>query len=125
MVRGVGTDIVVIEDLRRRMERTTGLEERVFDPAESAYCRSMAHPFQHFAARFAAKESVMKALGTGWGAGVEFRDVVVVRDPDGAPKVALLGEAARRVAAAQGRVHVSLSHSGDHAVAFAVFEAQD
>ncbi len=122
MVRGVGTDIVVIEDLRRRMERTSGLEERVFDPSESAYCRSMAHPFQHFAARFAAKEAVMKALGTGWGQGVEFRDVVVARVPDGAPVVELSGEAARRVAEAGGRVLVSLSHAGDHALAFAVFE---
>jgi holo-[acyl-carrier protein] synthase len=122
MVRGVGTDIVVIEDLRRRMERTSGLEEKVFAPSESAYCRSMAHPFQHFAARFAAKEAVMKALGTGWGSGVDFRDIVVVREPDGAPSVALTGEAARRVAAARGRVHLSLSHAGDHAVAFVIVE---
>jgi len=122
MVRGVGTDIVVIEDLRRRMERTSGLEEKVFDPSESAYCRSMAHPFQHFAARFAAKEAVMKALGTGWGSGVDFRDIVVARGPDGAPSVELKGEAARRVAAARGRFHLSLSHAGDNAVAFAVLE---
>ena len=125
MVRGVGTDIVVIEDLRLRMERSPGLEQKVFDPGESAYCRSMARPFQNFAARFAAKEAVMKALGTGWGAGVDFADIVVVRGAEGAPTVELKGEAARRVLAASGRVHVSLSHAGEHAVAFAVFEAQE
>jgi holo-[acyl-carrier protein] synthase len=122
MVRGVGTDIVVIEDLRRRMERSPGLEEKVFAPSESAYCRSMAHPFQHFAARFAAKEAVMKALGTGWGSGVDFRDIVVERSPDAAPTVALNGEAARLVAASRGRVHLSLSHAGDHAIAFVIVE---
>lgn len=123
-IRGVGTDIVVIEDLRRRMERSTGLEGKVFDPAESAYCRSMARPFQHFAARFAAKEAVMKALGTGWGSGVDFLDIVVTRGPEGAPGLELRGEAARRVASEDGRLHLSLSHAGDHAVAFVVFESQ-
>lgn len=122
MVAGIGVDIVVVQDLRRRMERSAGLEERVFDPAESSWCRGMADPWQHFAARFAAKEAVMKALGTGWSGGVGFRDIVVVRDAEGPPRVELRGEAGRRVASADGRVSISLSHAGGTAIAFAVFE---
>lgn len=125
MVRGIGTDVVVISDLDRRMQRSPGLEQRVFDPAESAFCRAAASPPQHFAARFAAKEAVLKALGTGWGNGVDFHDVVVVRGPDGAPSVDLRGEAARRVADVRGRVLISLSHAGDTAVAMAVFESRE
>lgn len=122
MVAGIGVDIVDVQDLRRRMARSPGLEERVFDPSESAWCRGMAEPWQHFAARFAAKEAVMKALGTGWSGGVAFRDIVVVREGEGPPTVALHGEAGRRVEAAGGRVTISLSHAGGTAIAFAVYE---
>ncbi len=122
MVAGIGVDIVVVDDLRRRIERSPGLEERVFDPAESAWCRKMADPWQHFAARFAAKEAVMKALGTGWSGGVAFQDIVVVRDGDGPPVAMLKGEAGRRVEAAGGKMSISLSHAGGTAIAFAVFE---
>lgn len=125
MIRGVGTDIVVVDDLRRRMERTPGLEARVFDPSESEYCLSMADPGQHFAARFAAKEAVMKALGTGWSEGVVFGDIVVVRSGDGAPAVETRGEAGRRVREASGRLHLSMSHAGGLAIACAVFETEE
>ena len=125
MVRGIGTDVVVISELELRMQRSPGLEERVFDPSESAFCRAAARPAQHFAARFAAKEAVLKALGTGWGNGVDFHDVVVVRGPDGAPSAELRGEAARRVSDAGGRVLISLSHAGDTAVAMAIFESTE
>lgn len=121
-ILGVGTDVVVISDLQRRMTRTPGLEERVFAPEESAFCRAAARPAQHFAARFAAKEAVLKALGTGWGNGVEFRDVVVVRDSRGTPSVRLEGETAARLREVQGRVHLSLSHAGDTALAVAIIE---
>lgn len=122
MIAGIGVDIVDVADLRRRMERSPDLEARVFHPEESVWCRGMAEPWQHFAARFAAKEAVMKALGTGWSQGVAFRDIVVVREGDGPPVVELHEEAARRVAAVGGRVAISLSHAAGTAVAFAVVE---
>jgi len=121
-IEGVGTDVVSIADFQRRLDRTPGLEERVFAPEESAYCRSMARPAQHYAARFAAKEAVLKALGTGWGEGVEFRDVVVVRGPRGVPLVRLEGGAAARMEGRRARLHLSLSHAGDTAMAVAILE---
>lgn len=124
MVVGVGTDIVVVDDLHRRMDRTPGLEDRVFDPAESAFCRTMADPWQHFAARFAAKEATMKALGTGWGDGVDFRDIVVVRDLDRPPRLDLRGGAAQRAGALGGRASLSLSHAGGLAIAFVVLDRE-
>lgn len=124
-ILGVGIDLVDIPGLQRRMDRSPGLEQRIFAPEESAYCRSMARPIQHFAARFAAKEAVMKALGTGWAEGIEFRDVVVVRDARGAPAVRLQGEAAARLMGQGARVHLSLSHAGDTAMAVAVIEARE
>jgi holo-[acyl-carrier protein] synthase len=93
----------------------------VFDPAEVSYCDQMADPWQHYAARFAAKEATMKALGTGWSEGVAFSDIVVVRDGNGTPRIELRGEAARRLDG--GRLCLSLAHAGDIAVAFVVLEA--
>jgi len=124
VVVGVGVDIVAVDDLRKRMERTPGLEDRVFDPSEAAFCRSMADPWQHFAARFAAKEAVMKALGTGWAQGVDFRDIVVVRDADGPPRLDLRGGAGQAAGALGGRASLSLSHAGGLAVAFVVLDRE-
>jgi len=122
VILGIGTDLVVVSDLRRRMERTPEIVDRAFDPAEVEYCRRMADPAPHLAARFAAKEAVMKALGTGWGKGVGFQDIVVVRDGDEAPTVTLRGVAADLLGRIGGRVRLSLTHAGDLAVAFAVVD---
>lgn len=64
---GVGVDAVVVAELRRTAEGTPGFCDRVFDPTEVEVCRGRADPWPCLAARFAAKEAVMKALGTGWG----------------------------------------------------------
>jgi len=120
MILGIGTDIVVVDDLRKRMERTRGFAKRAFDPSEIAYCEDMADPWPHFAARFAAKEAVMKALGTGWSKGVSFTDIVVSNRPGGEPEVVLSGATADRAEQANTRFKLSLSHAGGLAVAFAV-----
>jgi len=123
MVRGLGIDIVEIERLRRSMSRTMGFAERVFDPGEIEYCRSMADPARHFAARFAAKEAVMKALGTGWSQGVAFKDIVVDHPEAGPPEVRLSGASAERFAELGGqRILLSLSHEQTCAVATALIE---
>lgn len=125
MLIGIGTDIVEIVDLQMRMERTAGFAERVFDPSEVDYCRSMANPWQHFAARFAAKEAVMKALGTGWSQGVAFSDIVVQRDELGAPTLSFKGETLRRIEELGTMARLSLSHAGGMAVAFVVLERKE
>lgn len=120
MIAGVGTDVVEIDRFAASLERRPRLAERCFTPAEAAYCRSKPFPPQHFAARFAAKEAVGKALGIGM---TRWREVEVVRGR-GAPSIALHGRYAERARQlGVTRVHISLTHGRDSAIAFAVAEA--
>jgi holo-[acyl-carrier protein] synthase len=119
-IAGVGVDVVEIDRFAAALERRPRLAERCFTPAEAAYCRSRRFPPQHFAARFAAKEAVGKALGIGM---TRWREVEVVRGR-GAPTIALHGRyAARAEELGVDLVHVSLTHGRDSAVAFAVAES--
>ena len=114
----VGTDIVEIGRVRAMVERWgERFLHRIYTSQELAYCRGRA---PHLAARFAAKEAVMKALGTGTR-GVGWREVEICKEPTGAPVVRLHGRAAKR-AKALGLHHfaISISHSGEYAVAFVV-----
>lgn len=121
-IAGVGVDVVEIDRFAAALARRPRLAERCFTPAEAAYCLSRRFPPQHFAARFAAKEAVGKALGIGM---TRWRDVEVARGC-GAPGILLHRRYARR-AEELGvvRVHVSLTHGRDTAVAFAVAEAPE
>ncbi len=94
---------------------------RVYSPAERAYCLDAKDPVPRLAGRFAAKEAVMKLLGTGWRGGSEFADIETLPDPAGRPIVRLHGVTAR-LAATLGIVHVliSISHSGEYAFASAL-----
>jgi holo-[acyl-carrier protein] synthase len=124
VIVGVGVDTVAIARIRRLAERNgERFLQRVFTAAEVAYCRTRHRPDESLAARFAAKEAVMKCLGTGWTNGVTFRDIEVTRDDAGAVGVRLSGEA-RDAAARRGiqRLHLSLSHTADDAIAFVVAE---
>jgi holo-[acyl-carrier protein] synthase len=97
--------------------------ERVFTTAERAACAERADRAQAFAARFAAKEACLKALGTGWGEGVSFEHVEVVGVEGGRPELRLTGPAAERAKAlGVRRVHVTLSHERDIAAAVVVLE---
>jgi holo-[acyl-carrier protein] synthase len=124
MIIGTGVDLVEIARFRGVMER---LKERfilrVFTPDEQQYCKGHRDPVPHFAARFAAKEALFKALGTGWAKGITWLDVEVVRERPDAPFIRLYGEALR-LSAARGvqRVHLSLSHSDQWAVAMVIME---
>jgi len=122
-VIGIGVDLIEIDRVRDVLTRHPGrFPARCFTEAEAAYCRRGAHPEERFAARFAAKEAVMKALGTGWNHGVNFRDIEVTRQPSGAPGIRLAG-AALEVANRLGveRIALSLSHGRDQAIAFVIF----
>lgn len=123
---GVGVDMVDIARMERVLARTPRVRERVFTKEERAYCDRRARPAEHYAARFAAREAVLKALGTGF-AGVGLADVSVAMDErTGAPRAVLAGAAAAE-AARQGVVEValSLSHTRDVAVANAVAVTED
>ena len=119
MTVGLGVDIVEIARMRRVMERTPSFAAKVFTEGERAYCESKANPTTHSAARFAAKEAVCKALGSGILVdGMRMTDVEVVRDSRGKPAVALHGQAATR-AKDQGVLDIPLSLTYTHSVAVA------
>jgi holo-[acyl-carrier protein] synthase len=124
MIIGTGVDIVEIERLRKIIDRLKDrFIVRVFTAGEQKYCRNHRNPLPHFAARFAAKEAVFKALGTGWAKGVTWLDVDVRREGQDAPTIVLHGEA-QRLSASKGvhKVHLSLSHSEQWAVAMVILE---
>lgn len=120
MIAGLGVDIVEIDRMRAALERHPRLRERCFSEEERAYCDARNRPEVHYALRFAAKEAVLKALGTGF-AGMRFTDVEVVRDGSGRPEPALSGRAAEVAEAARVvELHLSLSYTHTTAVASAV-----
>ena len=118
---GLGVDIVSIERMRKILKRTPSFSRRVFSEAERAYCDAKAQPEVHYATRFAAKEAVVKALGTGFSEGIGVRDIEVRRTSKGRPYVVLIGRA-RQVARDQGvdEIPISLSFTHTDAVACAM-----
>jgi holo-[acyl-carrier protein] synthase len=122
-ILGHGIDIVETQRIRKLIEQHgQHFLDRVFTPAEQGYCQANAKRcIEHFAGRFAAKEAVLKVLGTGWRGGIAWTDIEIVKDPSGQPKVVLTGECAR-IARELGisRWHVSLSHIETHATASAI-----
>jgi holo-[acyl-carrier protein] synthase len=116
MKSGVGIDLLEIERLERALQRYPRLEARVFTQAERDYARARARPGRHLAARFAAKEAVVKALGLSGGFGLVDIEVVAGEPP----AVRLAGRAA--AVAAGRRVEISLTHSRDFAAAVAIVE---
>ena len=120
MILGIGVDIVAIERISRSLaEGDVTLEEQVFTEAERAACADRADRARALAARFAAKEAGLKALGTGRAQGLSFQQVEVVDGEGGRPELRLTGAAAERARAlGVGHMHVSLTH--DLAVAAAV-----
>ena len=121
-VRGIGIDIVPIPRMRQILERwQERFLTRVFTPDEIAYCRSRKDPVPHFAARFAAKEAGLKALGTGLRLGVSWLELEVQRERGGPPMLLLRGRS-RELARARGadRMLLALTHDGDYAIAQAM-----
>lgn len=123
LIYGIGTDIIEVSRIQKVMERDIGFREKIFSESEIAYCERMKNKYQHYAARFSAKEAFMKALGTGWRDGIRFIEIEVVHDPLGKPLI-LLGGRARELAqnAGMGEMHVSLSHVKEIASAVVVVE---
>jgi holo-[acyl-carrier protein] synthase len=119
---GVGTDIVEVSRITALMrDRGAAFLERWFTAGEIAYCSAKAMPPQHFAARYAAKEAVLKALPVAWNGPLPWQSIEIVNDPHGVPSVQLSGailEAAIR--AGVGEIGVSLSHCIEYATAVAV-----
>lgn len=122
MILGIGTDLVAVPRVEGALSRhRQRFLDRVFTPAEQADCLTRARPALHLAARLAAKEAAMKALGTGWGLGVRWQDVEVRSGAATPPTLRLAGSArARAEALGIRQAMVSLSHDGDYAIAMVV-----
>ena len=120
---GHGIDIVETARIKKLVEdHGERFLERVFTPLERQYCaRNSKRQFEHLAGRFAAKEAVLKVLGTGWRGGIAWTDIEIRPEPSGQPKVYLTGESLR-IATELGitRWHVSISHIETHATASAI-----
>ncbi|WP_295118277.1 holo-ACP synthase [uncultured Chitinophaga sp.] len=125
MILGIGTDIVEVERVAAKIQKGQGFRELVFTPDEIAYCEKQASKYESYAARFAAKEAFLKALGTGWGnGGVNFNEIEVHNNDAGKPSIFLL-EPATRLYAEKNicKISVSLSHVKTMAIAFVIIEA--
>ena len=125
MIVGSGIDIAevprIAEVIQRHGQRFL---HRVFTEGEIAYCDSKANRIERYAARFAAKEAGMKALGTGWNHGVRWRDVEVCRQPGGRPTLTFHGRAAEFAAKLGTKnIALSLSHTAEQAIAQVILES--
>ena len=127
MILGVGLDLVEVARFERDVTRHGGaFLEELFSPGEIAYCQGMRRPYPFYAARFAAREALVKALGTGREGSMSWRDAEVRKEASGKPYLVLHGET-RRVAELLGvtRVHLSLTHTEEHAGATVVLEGEE
>jgi holo-[acyl-carrier protein] synthase len=123
---GIGVDIVETARIADLLgEHPERFLERCFTPGEQEDSKSPKRRFEHLAARFAAKEAALKALGTGWSKGIGWTDIEVVKDGAGKPLLNITGKAAE-IAIKQGitKWHLSLSHISTHAVASVIAERE-
>lgn len=123
MIFGIGTDLVDVERVAEKMEKKEGFRELVFSAHEIAHCETMGHKYEHYAARFAAKEAFLKALGTGWRNGTAFNEIEIYNNREGKPELRLLDTTANTIAGLNlGKISVSLSHVKTMACAMVIIE---
>lgn len=124
MIVGLGLDIAEIDRIEAAILRHgQAFINRLFTSEEAQYCERFANRYERYAARFAAKEAAMKALGTGWRHGIRWRDIEVTREASGRPSLRLSG-VAREFADRLGvrAISLSITHSGNLALAQVIFE---
>ena len=123
MIFGIGTDLIEVARVAEKMGKKAGFKELVFSPDEIIYCEARTYKYEHYAARFAAKESFFKAIGTGWRNGTAFNEIEIYNDADGKPGLRFLGNTAKTIAALKlGKIFVSMSHLKTMASAIVIIE---
>lgn len=127
MIAGTGIDLVEIARLKESLDKhKNAFVQKIFTSAEIEYCEKKRNPEVstiHYAGRFAAKEALFKALGTGWQKGVKWKDIEVLNDSLGKPVMTLKNKAREIVRERQiSNIHVSISHTKKHATAFVILE---
>ena len=124
MIIGIGCDILEVQRIQKAIENNPSFCDKLFTPAEIEYCSRKANSYQSYAVRFAAKEAVMKALGTGWSEAVTWLDIEIVVSEKGSPSIVLFGAAKEITDKLQiSNIHLSLSHEKNYAIAFVILEA--
>lgn len=123
MLKGVGTDLVDVERIAQKLIKANGFKELVFSEREITYCELKTNKFEHYAARFAAKEAFFKALGTGWADHTSFNEVEVINDLSGKPDLILTGQTQKTLSGQRiAKILVSLSHTKSMASAVVIIE---
>ena len=127
MIFGIGVDLAEVERIREALERTdigARFRDRIFTTGEQKYCERRKRKYESYAARFAAKEATMKALGSGWGRNVGWTEIEVVREPGARPEIRLHGKTAA-FAARLGvrRLALALTHTTETAMAEVIAES--
>ena len=123
MIFGIGIDLIEVERVAEKIGRKAGFKELVFSQNEIDYCEPMTNKYEHYAARFAAKEAFFKAIGTGWRDGTAFNEIEVTNNEMGKPEISFLGRTAIAVAEMKfGKISVSLSHLKTMASAVVIIE---
>jgi holo-[acyl-carrier protein] synthase len=121
LIHGVGTDIIEIKRIEEAFEKFGhAFFERLFTENECAYCNKYADPIPHFAGRFAAKEAIVKALGTGFSGDVQWQEIEILNNETGKPYVTLMEGLAKHFP--QLTLHLSISHCKSYATALCVIE---
>lgn len=121
MILGIGTDLFEVSRMKKTMEKDPSFIESIFTESEIQYCNPRKRREQNFAARYAAKEALLKALGTGWRDGIKFTDINIINDSLGKPEIFLSGKA-KQIADKIGvkTIHLSMSHIREIANAFVI-----
>jgi len=124
MIIGTGIDIIDVERIALRVGRDSGFRELVFSKEEMDYCDSKTTRFEHYAARFAAKEAFLKAIGRGWDSGLLLNEIEVLNQPNGKPEMRIKGQTEKTLAPLGIRyIHVSVSHLKTMATAIVILES--
>ncbi len=125
MIFGIGTDMIEVKRVAEKIGKNIGFRELVFSKKEIAYCEPKTNKYEHYAARFAAKEAFFKALGTGWKNGTAFNEIEITNNEIGKPAISFLGETAIAIAEMKlGNIFVSLSHLKTMASATVIIETK-
>lgn len=120
MVLGIGIDIIEIERIKKSIDKfQEKFLNKIYTKVELEYCLSKKNKYQHFAARFAAKEAIAKALATGWSKGFKWQDIEIFNEPSGLPKVTLNGNL-KSFLSDNKSLKITMSHSEHYVTCFAI-----
>lgn len=123
MIYGTGIDMIETDRVAEKIAKENGFREYLFTPDEIKYCESKTFKFEHYAARFAAKEALLKALGTGFAGGVTLNEVEVIHVDSGKPEFNFIGETANLISSNNfTKIHLTISHLKHIASAMVIIE---